>query len=58
MKAGDTVTIYHDPISKTNAEGQAVLVEHIDNTLFWNVEFTDEPGETYLRQLIPERNGR
>lgn len=48
LKPGDTVTVYHDPVTQTNPEGQAVLRKLvIDDTKdgggqYWDVHFTDD----------------
>ena len=44
MKKGDTVTIYQDPLTKKNVEGQARLLKFIKEAHeleFWQVKFLD-----------------
>jgi len=45
MKRGQMVTIYHDPETQQNIEGQAELLQKEfdmgNNCEFWQVRFTD-----------------
>jgi len=64
MKKGDIVTIYRDPITKTDPEGDAKLVKHLstlgDGCEFWLVHFTDDPvtddpNSAYSRIIDPRK---
>lgn len=48
MKTGDKVTIYSDPITKTDIEGEAYLKEFVFKTgkdsEIWNVSFIRKDG--------------
>ncbi len=55
MNKGDIVTIYQDPITCKDAEGEAILVSKIDenaNSETWKVHFRgDEIGSNYERTI-------
>ncbi len=58
MKAGDIVVIYNtSPSGMPRIEGKAKLIRHYDDIVLsdgfeqWQVEFIDEPGETYQRTV-------
>ena len=56
MKKNDVVKIFQLPMSREDFEGEAKLVrEHRpdvgDGLSMWEVEFLDEPGNTYLRTI-------
>ena len=61
MEAGDTVTVYEDPMTKTMPEGKATLVQRLDDPKFcpvgclgaqrWRVQFSD--GEQVDRWIEP-----
>jgi len=62
MNKGQTVIIYEDPFTRQKAEGQARLIECVNNNAglqdgtqyqIWQVEFLDEPGRRYPRLLAP-----
>lgn len=64
LKAGDRVLVYHDPVTRVNPEGVAVLVKRAGGPVFprtghspdewWNVRFAGEPGEPLvLRRVAP-----
>jgi hypothetical protein len=47
LQRGDTVTIYFDPITRENAEGEALLIkqyreDHGDGLSLWVVRFWDD----------------
>ena len=52
---GQVVTIYKDPLTKTEAEGNAKLIEKIGNVgrlELWKVYFIDnDPGITFDKLL-------
>lgn len=58
MKPGDVVNIFHDPITKKNLEGKAILVEQVraddrDGLNMWMVHFPEDyPEENYLRTIF------
>lgn len=62
MKAGDTVTIYEDPITQQKPEGISTLVTHLDGPDAdgieqWEVQFSDEePGDLHNRFIYPNTN--
>lgn len=56
LEAGDKVNVYYDPITQTQLEGQATLLEqvlpdHGDGLSMWMVEFDDAPDEVYQRTI-------
>lgn len=60
MKAGDVVTVYQDPISRTQPEGEARLVRCIDKGADpaapqrlerWKVRFVGD-RETFVRTIM------
>lgn len=59
VKAGDKVTIYANPLTHDNPEGEAKLLKFlrvdsgIANFKFWEVEFTQELGTTFSRWVYP-----
>jgi hypothetical protein len=59
MKKGDTVTIYQDPLTKKNKEGQARLVRLInDGGEFecWKVRFLGgDAGEPLVCRFIKKK---
>jgi len=55
-QVGDVVPIYYDPVTRKELEGNATLVNQYrpdvgDGLSMWDVEFVDDPGETYLRTI-------
>ena len=55
MKAGDEVTIYEDPITQRQPEGNATLVELVSRLAdgeIWEVRFKGE-DDTYQRLICP-----
>lgn len=61
IKAGQTVMIFHDPITRKNKEGLAKIMEihnvtnHSDGTQYaCGVEFPDEFGAVYFRTIFCE----
>jgi len=59
MNKGDIVKIYQMPISREDYEGEAKLIsiyreDHGDGLTMWEVEFLDEPGNTYCRTIYQE----
>lgn len=56
LHAGQIVTIYDDPVTKTKEEGKARLLNqtHFDTDGLeqWEVEFIDEPGHEYSRTIF------
>ena len=57
MKAHDKVTIYHDPITEDNPEGEAYLLKLIrlepDGLERWKVCFEGDDGAVYDRLIKP-----
>lgn len=58
IRRGMTVMVYEDPITCTIKEGKAKLIENIrpdrgegDGLSVWEVEFLDEPGQTFCRTI-------
>jgi hypothetical protein len=57
LKKGDIVKIYQDPVTKTDYEGEAELIELYrenvgDGLEIWVVHFlNDYPNETYIRTI-------
>lgn len=57
MKKGDIVNIYQDPITQTDLEGEARLIEEFSPDVgsglsIWTVEFLDDPGYGYSLRAI------
>lgn len=61
MKKGDIVTIYQDPLTKQEVEGQAQLREHEydhRNLEYWQVRFLgEEDGDPIVRRFIKKEQG-
>jgi hypothetical protein len=59
MKKGDTVTIYQDPLTETNKEGQARLLRFINedhDMEFWEVKFLAAgAGEPLVYRFIKKK---
>ncbi len=60
LKAGDVVTVYDDPLTKTRPEGQAILrkleaaKDRYAEREYWQVDFLEEPGVLYTRFIAKE----
>jgi hypothetical protein len=54
-RPGETVKVYIDPVSQTKPEGEAKLVEHLDNVRKlerWSVRFNDaSQNKTFPRYI-------
>jgi hypothetical protein len=56
LKAGMTITVYQDPITRQKPEGEAKLLREYrpdegDGLSMWVVEFVGEPGSRYVRTI-------
>ena len=59
MKEGDIVNVYEDPRTQEQLEGEACLIHKLgdygryDGCMVerWEVEFREEPGETFERLI-------
>jgi len=57
LRAGQRVSIFQSPVTRERFEGTAVLVSctHPDDTgdglEIWEVRFSSEPNNTYLRTI-------
>ena len=56
MERGDTVMIYHDPVTRQESEGKAILHEELrpdcgDGLSLWDVIFYDDIEEVYTRTV-------
>ena len=61
MKPGDQVTIYQDPLTEQNTEGEAILRKflrresgtHNERIIErWNVEFVGGGPTTFMRRIL------
>lgn len=57
LNVGDKVTIYSQPLTEENPEGDAILREQRipdrgDGLSIWLVEFENEPGALYQRTVL------
>jgi hypothetical protein len=61
MKEGDIITIYHDPWTEQNVEGQAQLLSHVDagkkwELDYWEVKFLDsKDGDPNVCRFIKKK---
>lgn len=57
MQIGDRVKVYTDPITETDAEGEAMLlnekrIDEFNGLALWLVHFVNDPdGEVYRRWI-------
>jgi hypothetical protein len=56
MEPGQKVMVYEDPVTKTDEEGVATLIELYrrdcgDGLELWVVRFDDEPDRTFTRTV-------
>ncbi len=55
LQPGDSVAIYHDPLTEIKLEGLAILRHQVGFSLDgyerWTVTFCDEPGFAVVRTL-------
>ena len=63
MKKGDVVTIYYDPSTKQEVEGQARLLKHVESwdgwvLECWKVKFLDGGyGDPVVNRFIKKEGG-
>jgi hypothetical protein len=59
MKKGDTITIYQDPLTRKNKEGQARLIRFVSESHdmeFWEVKFLAAgAGEPLVYRFIKKK---